>query len=262
MRRGVKIAAVAIAAFAAVLIARFPARWAIWVLTDPGTTCLTISGTLWSGACTGLAQSGSPIGDLTWELHPLRLLLGSLSADVALSRGSGTVSARADVGPSGTVTARGLRAVFPLDRTVLPQLGPGTQGSAQADIPLLRFRGSRILAVRGRIDVHGLTLRGELIGDYRLSFPAGVSSAPSAPSGAPGTGAAGSTSGEIVGRLTDLGGPFSVEGTVRLTPEPGYVVEALVAARPGAPPDAANALRYLGAPDASGRRPFTFSGTF
>jgi len=240
MRRGVKIAAVAVAAFAAVLIARFPARWAAGAMPR-GTSCLGLSGTLWSGACAGLVESGAPIGDLTWELHPLRLFIGSLSADVALSRGSATVRARIDMGLGGTLTARGLQAAFPLDRALLPVLPPGTQGSVQADIPLLRLKRSRVMAIRGQIDVHGLTARGEPIGDYRLSFPA---------------------SGEPVGHLADLGGPFSVDGTVRLTPEPGYAVDAMVAARPGAPPDLANTLRYLGSPDASGRRPFSLSGTF
>ena len=248
MSRGAKIATAAVAAFVVVLIARFPARWAAGVLPR-GTTCLRISGTLWSGACAGLAWSGTPIGDLTWDGHPLRLLIASLSADVALSRGAGTAHGRVDVGPSGTVTARGVEASFPLDRTLLDALPPGTHASAQADIPLLRFKGMRVLALRGRIDVRGLTdTRGGPLGDYRLSFPA--DSTARTPSSGP------------VGHLTDLGGPFSVDGTVRLTPEPGYVIEARVAARPGAPPDLVDALRYLGSPDSSGRRPFSLSGTF
>jgi hypothetical protein len=253
MRRGAKITAVALAAFVAVLIARLPARWAAGALPR-GAACARISGTLWSGACAGLTELGAPIGDLTWELHPLRLLTASLSADVALSRGEGTARARIDIGPSGTVTARGVQASFPLDRALLPALPPGMQGSAQADIPFLRCRGLRLLGIRGRIDVRGLTDgRGEPLGSYRLSFPA---------SSAPGASTPGAGSGGPVGRLTDLGGPFSVDGTVRLTSEPGYVVEAEVAARPGAPPDLANAVRYLGSPDPSGRRPLTLSGTF
>lgn len=247
MQRGVKITAVALVAFAAVLIARFPARWATGVLPS-GTTCLRISGTLWSGACAGLADGGTQIGDLTWDVHPLRLLMATLSADVELSRGSGTARGRIDVGPSGTLTARNLMAAFPLDRTLFAALPAGTQASAQVDIPFLRWKGLRILAIRGRIDVHGLTAaRGDPLGDYRVSFPAD---------------SARSTAGAPVGHLTDLGGPFSVDGTVRLTPEPGYVIEAQVAARPGASPDLTNALRYLGSPDASGRRPFSLSGTF
>lgn len=256
MRRGAKIAAVAIAAFVAVLIARFPARWATGALPR-GVTCARISGTLWSGACAGLAQRGVPIGDLLWNVHPLRLLTASLSADVEVSRGAGMARARVDVGPSGTLTARDVRASFPLDHMLLAELPPGTQGSAQADLALLRWKGMRILAVRGHIDVRGLTdSRGEPLGDYRLAFPADSASPASGPGGAV------STPGMPVGHLTDLGGPFSIDGTVRLTPEPGYVIEAQIAPRAGAPPDLVNALRYLGSPDARGRRPFSLMGTF
>ncbi|MGH8221307.1 MAG: type II secretion system protein N [Steroidobacteraceae bacterium] len=247
-----KIAAAAIAAFAVVLIARFPARWAAGALPR-GTRCSTISGTLWSGACAGLAERGSPLGELTWNTHPLRLFTGRLSTDVALSGGSATARARIDVGLGGTLTARGLRAAFPLDRTLLSGLPAGMQGSVQTDISFLELEGSRITAIRGRIDLHGLTdARGEPMGDYRLTFPAKDSSGPS-----------GRASGVPVGYLSDLGGgPLSVEGTVRLTPEPGYVVDVQVAARPGAPPDLVNAMRFLGNPDASGRRPFSIAGTF
>lgn len=258
MRRGVKITAAAAAAFAVALIARFPARWAAGALPSD-TRCSMISGTLWSGACAGLAAGGSPIGDLTWDVHPLRLLTGRLSADVALSRGAGTARARVDVSLGGALSARGLRAAFPLDHALVSALPPGMQGSVQADIPLLELDGSRITALRGRIDVHGLTdARGEPMGDYRLSFPAKDSSGPS--DGA--SGASGRASGGPVGHLTDLGGPLSVDGTVRLTPEPGYVIEAQIAPRPGAPPELVDAMRFLGSPDANGRRPFSISGTF
>ena len=38
--------------------------------------------------------------------------------------------------------------------------------------------------------------------------------------------------------------------------------EGLVAARTGAPPELINNLRFLGSPDATGRRPFSVAGTF
>src|SRR6185312_1659026 len=128
MRRGAKLATVAVGAFLVVVIARFPARWAAGAL-PAGTTCLKLSGTLWSGTCAGLMQAGAPVGDLTWRLRPLRLLTGSLSADVVLARGSGMASGRVDIGPSGAVTAHGLRVAFPLDRALVPALPPGMQGS-------------------------------------------------------------------------------------------------------------------------------------
>jgi len=47
-----------------------------------------------------------------------------------------------------------------------------------------------------------------------------------------------------------------------LTPAPGFELEGFIAARNGAPPELVNSLRFLGSPDATGRRPFSLSGTF
>lgn len=237
-----KIAAAA-AAFAIVVIARFPARWAAGFLPR-GTACRQLAGTLWRGTCSGLLERGMPLGDIAWTLHPLRLLTGALSADVALTLASGSAHARIDVGPTGRLTAHGVHASLPLDRSLVPELPPSTHGSAQADLSLLEWDGRRITAIRGQIDVRGLTGAGaEPLGDYRVFFP-------------------GPPSPDLVGRLSDLGGPLSVAGTVRLTPEPGYVIDAQVAPRPDAPPDIVSALRFLGTPDASGRRPLSLAGTF
>ncbi|MGH8286318.1 MAG: type II secretion system protein N, partial [Steroidobacteraceae bacterium] len=57
-------------------------------------------------------------------------------------------------------------------------------------------------------------------------------------------------------------GPLNVTGSLRLTREPGFVLDGLVAARPDASPELARQLQYLGAPDAGGRRPFSIAGTF
>ena len=67
----------------------------------------------------------------------------------------------------------------------------------------------------------------------------------------------------IGGQLRDLGsGPLAVEGTVRLTPEPGFDLEGLVTARPTASPELAQDIQFLGSPDARGRRPFSLAATF
>jgi len=67
---------------------------------------------------------------------------------------------------------------------------------------------------------------------------------------------------EPVGTLVDLGGPLAVQGTLRLTDQPGYVLEGQVAPRADAAPDLVSDLQFLGSPDAEGRRPFNIAGTF
>ncbi len=243
MRRPLGVIAAAVAAFLLVLIVRLPARWAALALPR-NLACERLSGTLWSGTCAGLAAERTPIGDLAWSLHPLQLLTGRLSLDIALVRNGGTARGNVELSPTGSVTAHGVHADFAIDRGLIPELPPSTRGSAELDLVSLRWNGTRVTEIRGEIDVRDLTAdRGEPLGSYRLSFPGG-------------------TGDEPVGELTDLGGPFALQGTVQLTSEPGYLVKGLIASRPSASPDLVSELSYLGAPDAQGRRPFSVEGTF
>ncbi len=242
MRRHAGVIAAGVAVFVLILIVQFPARWAALALPR-AVTCGQVAGTLWSGTCAGLTAAGMSLGDLQWTLHPLRLLTGRLDVDVALTRGAGAARARVEWSPRGAIAARGVHADFPVDSAFIPQLPPSTLGSAEVDLADLHWNGMRITEIRGQIEVRGLTIgQGALLGSYRLLFPGGP--------------------GEPTGQLSDLGGPFALQGTVRLTPEPGYEVEGLIAARPSASPDLVSQLRYLGAPDAQGRRPFSIAGTF
>jgi hypothetical protein len=47
-----------------------------------------------------------------------------------------------------------------------------------------------------------------------------------------------------------------------LTPEPGFDLQGLVAARPSASADLVQNLRFLGSPDAQGRRQFSLESSF
>ena len=242
MNRGPWIAAGAAAAFLIVLVARFPARWAAGLLPR-GTSCAQLAGTLWRGTCTGLVAAGAPLGDLSWSTHPLGLLTGKLSLTVSLGMASGNARSNVALSPTGAISAEDLRATLPLNHALLSQVPPNVQGVMAIDLAALHWNGKRVTLLRGQFDVQGLAIQGEPLGDYRLTFP-------------------GDSSDEPVGRLADLGGPLSVEGTLRLTREPGFVLDTLVAPRANAPRELVQDLRYLGSPDAEGRRPFSLAGTF
>ncbi|MGH8227709.1 MAG: type II secretion system protein N [Steroidobacteraceae bacterium] len=243
MPRAARPIAAGAIAFGLVLAARFPARWAAAAL--PGSVaCAHIGGTVWSGTCSGLEAAGTHLGTAQWHLRPWVLFTGKLSLDLAVSPPGGDARARVDLHPGGAIVATAVHARFALGAGLIPALPRSVGGTAAVDLPSIRFDGRRVTALQGRIEVRRITTgRGEPLGSYALLFPTGSGSG-----------------NEPVGRLTDLGGPFSVTGTVHLTAE-GYVVRGLVAARPGAPPDLTAALRYLGSPDAQGRRPFSFAGT-
>jgi general secretion pathway protein N len=241
VKRGVWIALLALLAFALVIIARLPAAWVL--PAHAGFTCASVEGTLWSGGCGSLSVAREPIGDLTWELHPLALLTGKLAAHVNLVRQSANAAADIELGLSGALTARNVRADLPLDPQLLPALPPTLRGEAHLDLALARVQGNAIRELKGTLEAHQLEdVAGNrtVLGNYAVTFPGGE---------------------PPVGQLKDLGGPLAVEGTITLSPQ-GYEVKGLVAARPGASPEILDNLRFLGSPDASGRRTFGFSGTF
>lgn len=249
MKRGIWITVLAVVAFVAIVVARLPASWV--VPEPPGVvSCASVDGSIWSGTCAGLNVQGSTVGDVVWNVHALRLLVGKLSANIILTRPTGSVHGDFDVGLDKSITARNVQADLPLDRDLMSLLPRNLQtlhGNARADITSAHFAKNLITQIQGRIELHDLEDRGREItplGSYSLTFP---------PGGA----------GDPTGQLHDLGGPLAIEGTVRLMQDkPGFDVEGFVTARPDAPPSLINQLQYLGSPDAQGRRQFGSQMTF
>jgi general secretion pathway protein N len=231
--------------FAVVLIARLPAAWVVPALHTE-LTCGSVSGSLWNGECTGARVHGVTLDQLVWQLHPQALLRGRLSAHVSAIRGNAAANGELSVGLSGTLDARGLNVHLPLDPALLPMLPAVIRGTLRADITRLELeRNGAITRLQGRLTVrHLIDSSGQVtpLGSFTVNFPGGP--------------------GEPRGRLHDLGGPLALSGTLRLTAEPGYVLHARLAARADASPSLRQALQYLGAPDAQGRRPFALSGTY
>jgi len=244
VRRSLWIALLAAVAFVVIVLARMPAAW---VVPTRGTqwACASIDGSLWSGSCAGLTVSGTPLGDMSWELHPLRLLAGRLAAHLTLSHGPADAAADVEVTFGQRLTARNVIADLPLDPALLPSVPANLHGRAHVDLALAQVQRGVIRQLQGRIEARNLEERSgnnTALGSYSVSFPGG--------------------SGDPVGTLRDLEGPLALEGTLRLTPAPGFELEGVIAARRGAPPELVNSLRFLGSPDATGRRPFSLSGTF
>jgi len=244
VRRSLWIALLAAVAFVVIVLARMPAAWVV-PARGPQWACASIDGSLWGGTCAGLTVSGTPLGDMSWELHPQRLLAGRLAAHLTLSHGPGDAAADVELTFGQRLTARNVLADLPLDPALLPSVPANLHGRAHLELALVELQRGVIRQLQGRIEARNLEERSgnnTALGSYSVSFPGG--------------------SGDPVGTLRDLEGPLALEGTLRLTPAPGFELEGVIAARHGAPPELVNSLRFLGSPDATGRRPFSLSGTF
>jgi general secretion pathway protein N len=245
VKRALWISLLGFLAFAAVLLARLPADWIVPSGPRAPFACAALEGTLWSGTCSGLMLQGRPFGEFSWELRPLTLLRGRLGAHLTLSAPAVQAAADADVGLGGTVTARNVRADLTLDPKLLPGMPPQLHGQAHLDLSLVRVKGGALTELKGTIEAHDLEDRAGSVtplGSYAVRFAGG--------------------DGEPVGQIRDLGGPLSLQGTLRLPRQGGYDLEGTVATRPEASPELISNLRFLGSPDASGRRQFTMTGTF
>jgi Type II secretion system (T2SS), protein N len=246
-RRTLWIGALALLAFAFFLLARFPAAWAMAALPRD-LSCDAVDGTVWSGACAGLMlRHQQLIGDLAWQLHPARLLSGRLGAHVELTQAGDFLNADVELAPGGQLWARDVHASVHLNRAPLPQLPRGLGGTARADLERVAVKSGRLTDLRGRIEAHDLALAEgatTALGSYALAF-----------SGA-------GSDGALIGELRDLGGPLALQGTLRMTPEPGFVLDGNVAPRASASANLVQQLQILGAPDAQGRRSFSIANTF
>jgi general secretion pathway protein N len=235
--------------FAGIVIARLPASW---VIPGPksGMACADADGTIWNGTCSGLVVQQFPVGDLTWDVHPLRLLTGKINADVVITRPTGSVRGNLETGFDKKIVGRDILADVPLDQDLTSGFPPnfqGLRGTLHAQIAYLRFDGKAIRTIEGVVEarnlIDGQDANAQAWGSYSITFPP-------------------PTVGNPLGQLKDLGGPLSVEGSIKLTPDPGFDLEGLVAARSTASAELAQNLQYLGSPDAQGRRPFSLAGTF
>lgn len=233
----------AAAAFAVIVLTRLPASWVF--PHNPLFACAGVEGSVWSGACAGLTVQHIELGDLTWDVAPLRVLTGTLAAQVELAHGPVSARSEVDLGFGGGLTLRNLVADFPLDPARVPHVPPQLRGTVHTDLALVRLQHGDLTDLKGRIEAHDLlqrTGRVTPIGSYALTFPGGGG-------------------GDPVGTLQDLGGPLAVQGTLRLMHGPAYILQGQVAPRADAAPELLSDLQFLGSADAAGRRPFSLTGT-
>jgi hypothetical protein len=188
------------------------------------------------------------LDSVSWQLRPWALFGRKLAGYVEVTRGASYARGDIEAKSGGTLTAHNLQADMPLDPTLIPQLPRNLSGIVRANLASLHIEKGAITAVQGLVEAHDLVqgsgAQRMVLGDYSLTFPAADPSK------------------EPVGQLQSLSGPLKVEGTLRLTREPGFVLEGLVAPGPEASPQLVKELSYLGSPDAQGRRPFSMAATF
>ncbi|MEP6483477.1 MAG: type II secretion system protein N [Rudaea sp.] len=223
---------------AVVVAATLPASTAYRFVEDRmGAVKLSgLTGTIWQGRASSAQVFGQELGALTWELHPQPLLQRVVAAQVSLD--GGAIAATADVQRriDGTIELNAGTFHF-----------PASLAAPALDIPSLNLLGD----IEGKLD-HA-RLQGVLLSDASGSMRwknAAVSGAAQAQLGDLEATFASATDGSIKGTAHDLGGPLQLDGTFNVSAG-SFDVDAHLAARDNNA-QVADALRYIGQPDADG----------
>lgn len=241
MRRPVQLIVLAIAGFALSLIAFLPASLLARAL-PPAVTTGVLSGTIWNGATDALNVNGQLIGALKWHVRPLQLFRGRLSLDAQLVRADGGGQGRVSFGFGRRLDLENLDLHWPVETLPIPAATRGWKGNLSAQISHASLQADQLRLLAGTLDAVNLRQSAQELpaGSYRITFPETAAE-----------------SDKIVGKLQDIDdGPFEVSGTVTIGPGRQILTAGLVKPRPAAPQIFVEQLRWLGEPDAQGRRPF------
>lgn len=228
--------------FLCVLVLYLPASWfASWL--PPLIRCNELGGSVWAGECLGLSVQNTPVGDATWNLSPARALTGHLTGDIDVRGNALNARSELDLKFDGSGQLSNINAHFPMDPAVFPQFPRDQRGQIAAQFSRVELGAQAApRSLVGNVELRDFRQTAPnplVLGSYQVVFD-----------------------GTPVGKLRDLGGPFSVDGKVTFTPPNNYVVEGLIGGRTA---EAENIVREitLGArPDVSGRSEFRFENSF
>ncbi len=244
MKRIWPLAALGILAYLVFALATLPANLLVLRLA-PAISAAGVEGTVWRGSAQLLQAGSVSLGSVRWKLHVLPLLLARVKADVELKRSDGFAQTGVTLS-SGQVRFDQLTASLPFS-ALPPAAAPGGwSGTINLKLAHLTLQNGWPTQAEGTletVDLTGPARRPMNMGSYKVIFNGEQ------------------TEGELVGMLSDLGGPLEIVGAVRLKPDRSYVVEGVVATRPDAPGSISDTLQYLGPADEQGRRPFSIAGT-
>lgn len=248
MRFRTKLIITGICAYVIFLIATIPASL-LFKFIHNQVQVGAVNGTVWHGKAGTLQAGVINLGDAEWSLHVLPLFTGHVAADVKLTQPKGFAQGKISVSLGGQINVRNLSASLPFASIMgAGGLPGGWMGTAEIKMDKLVLKNNWPVTAIGTvdaIDVTGPANEPVDIGNYRITFPAAGTVAP-----------------PLAGDLRDMeGAAISVSGQLILNANRSYQLNTMVAARDNTPDSIAQGMKYLGDPDAQGRRPFSVSGT-
>lgn len=245
-----RLIGLAAATFLVFLIALLPARTVFALFMPDSVQGFGVDGSLWNGSARIINVSGQQLRNTEWDLALSKVLLGQLGGDIKTRWGGGFAEGNASVGLTGAV--RLSDAQVGLNATMLSSLGiPDIGGQISLQIGQLVLQDNWPTELTGRGEIRNLSspLMGsgasDLIGNVAIEFDTATET----------------EADTVTGRITDIGGPLEIRGTLILTPPGNYDLDTRIKARSSAPKALRDNLKFLGTPEADGSHIFKLAGS-
>ena len=221
------------------LITNIPATVILSSVTLPDNVKLSsISGSIWSGKARQFKISGIDMGSINWELNPLNLIIGELSADVSIVNNKQYINTEVSLSSSGKIELEETR--FLIDLSSLQPLIYGMPfsytGKASGYFPVSFFHKNSYVGLNGKLSLTSMEMispQRQSFGDFIVDFRAEKEGATS-------------------GKIKDSGGELNLTGQLMLKKNGQFNFSAKLAARESGS-SLEKTLSFLGRKDASGR---------
>lgn len=238
-KKHTKTILIVIALYLFFLVTTLPASVVLSAINFPkNITLSSISGTIWSGNVRQLHVSGVALGSVNWELHPLNLIIGELSADVSIINNQQYINTQFNLSSSGRIELEDTR--FLIDLSSLQPLTYGMPfsyaGKVSGYFPVSFFKNNDYVGINGKLslnDIRMISPQRQSFGDLIIDFRAEKEGATS-------------------GKIKDSGGLLNATGQLTLNKDGQFNLSMKLAARE-AGSSLEKMLSFLGKKDASGR---------
>lgn len=247
MKKGLFYLLIGVLAYAGFLVVKMPAAVAYGFIAQELQPLAVsgVEGTIWSGRASQVLYQRRPLGAVRWDLNPLPLVVGSVSADVSLTATAGSVETILTRSMDGSLlleNVRGRLEVSPLAPWVqLQAFRP--EGKLSLDLERVGLQGKRPTEAVGEIVWSEARIQsprdlplGGLIATFSTT-PQGVRAV-----------------------LRDRESPFSLDATVSLQSNGSYQLTGQIAASANADPEIHQLMQTLGVRTQGGAIPINFAG--
>ena len=157
----VKISAAVVGLYLIFLLATAPASILFSnIKLPPNLRITSVSGTVWNGRIEHVEFSGIQVGSVQWVVHPLALLLGSLSVDIEIKNKAQYLTTTMKLSPLKKIQLEG--TLFDVDLALFQPLIYGMpiaySGQAKGALPHFSFKKNDSISLNGKMSLNAIKL--------------------------------------------------------------------------------------------------------